>query len=93
MKSKQVNYAYQSSDIAQRYEGYHSGCWTVEIGEGSYSPWPVEIVSVHHTELEAINTAHKIELPWSQCWLTCQKRHIAAYSTPLLARSDAGYRI
>ena len=73
MESKQINYAYPTSDIAQRYGFPNSGCWVIEIGKGSFSPWPKEIVSVWATEREAIEWAHRIDLPWSQCWLDCQK--------------------
>ena len=39
MISKQVNYAYPSSTIANQYH-MPDGCWTVAVGEGSFSPWP-----------------------------------------------------
>ena len=72
MNCKQVNYAYPTSDIAKRYGYYSTGCWVIEVGPGSYTPWPKEIVSVWSTEREAITWANRIDLPWGQCWLNCQ---------------------
>ena len=73
MNCKQVNYAYPTSDLACRYGFPHNGCWTIEIGEGSFTPWSKEIVSVWPTERQAIDWAHRIDLPWSQCWINCQQ--------------------
>lgn len=74
MKTKQVNYAYPSSIMANKYN-MPDGCWTVEVGNGSYTPWPKAIKSVHKTERSAINTAYAILLPWSRCWMDCAKRN------------------
>ena len=76
MKTKQVNYAYPHSVIAHKYK-MPNGCWTVEIGKGSFLPWPKHIVSIHKTEKEAINAAYIIEMPWSQSWMNCA--HCAAH--------------
>jgi len=73
MKSKQVNYAYPSSEIADKYKK-PNGCWTVEIGEGGFAPWPKTIISIHDTEYAAIDAAYFIELFWSQNWLDCAER-------------------
>lgn len=72
MKTKQVNYAYPHSDIAERYNMPNGG-WTVETGKGGYMPWPKEIISAHLTEKEAITAAHNIDLPWCKLWLNCKQ--------------------
>lgn len=77
MRTKQVNHAYPTSDIAKRYGFPKLGCWIVETGLGSYTPWPKKIVSVWPTEREAITRAHQIDLPWSKCWLNCQQPVLA----------------
>jgi len=51
------------------------GCWTVEVGDGSYYPWPNSIVSVHATQKKAVDAAHFIDLPFCQQWIDCANRN------------------
>lgn len=72
---KQINYAYPSSDMADKYNR-GKGCWFVVQGPGGYMPWPETIVTVCDTERAAIGLAHKgLNIPWGRAWLQCQHDH------------------
>ena len=61
---KQVDYAYASSDHAERFGRGTTGCWIVEVGvEGEV----LEPVRCFDSESDAVRHAESLALPWSRC--------------------------
>jgi len=81
MNCKQVDYAYATSDIANKFNN-GEGCWIVASGAGRYFPWPERIDGCFPTEREAIDFAYTLDIPWGRAWLSIQRDYyvIAAYS-------------
>ena len=84
MKTKQVDFAYPTSTIANTYK-MPNGCWIVEVGEGKYMHESKAIVSAHSQERHAMDAAHNLNIPWSGIWIECAHRRQEAYQSQIIA--------
>jgi len=82
MKTKQVNYAYPTSEAAEYFSCGKTGGWVVEVGESNMC-FPFDTLSIHFSEKDAISAAYEIELPWSFHWLNVAKNQKPTNIIPL----------